>query len=61
MVPIQLIKNPYITPAGPPFKSPGTEVTSTPSHDSKAEHEKPSMDMKPKLRLRTGRLPSRWR
>lgn len=48
-----------MTPAGPPFRSPGTEVTNAPSQESKAEHENPRMDMNPKLRFSSGRLPSR--
>lgn len=60
-MPIQLTRNPQKTALGPAMESVGSEVIRTLSHENRAEHENPRMDMKAKLRFKSGRFPSRAR
>jgi hypothetical protein len=61
VTPTQPIRNAHITPPEPTLTKVEVEVNNMPSHETKTEQDSPRLDMKPKLRPRRGRFPSRMR
>ncbi len=61
VMPTQPIRKAHITPPEPTWTKVEVDVNRIPSQDTKTEEDRPRLDMKPKLRSRSGRLPRRMR